>query len=239
MDAPNPFQLTMYAVHDGALKMRAAPRTRQWMDNTRDKFAYHCLPLVAANMHGWELLSPCDFHASWYGDSGLTGVQVRPTGPSHWMDPVSHFGHGILTFHTGYVPRTAPGYNLYATAPLNHPKHGIAALSGLMETDHLSASFTMNWIFTTTGSVHFEKDEPIATLFVVPRELNDFITPRVEPLSADPELAQKYAAWGQSRDQFNAAKTGGRQLDYTRSAHQRRIDCPQPIDYRTQRDGTD
>ena len=52
--------------------------------------------------------------------------------------------------------------------PINRPKDGIAALSGIIETDWSPYSFTMNWIFTRPDTpVRFEKGEPYCYIFPV------------------------------------------------------------------------
>ena len=52
--------------------------------------------------------------------------------------------------------------------PINRPKDGIAALSGIIETDWSPYSFTMNWMFTRPGTpVRFEKGEPYCHIFPV------------------------------------------------------------------------
>ena len=48
---------------------------------------------------------------------------------------VSHFGHGILTFHMPCLFRTEPGVDLMVQGPINRPKDAIAPLSGIIETD--------------------------------------------------------------------------------------------------------
>ncbi len=36
----------------------AAPKDRDWIDATDQKFAYRCLPLAIANQAGWVILNP-------------------------------------------------------------------------------------------------------------------------------------------------------------------------------------
>ncbi len=57
--------------------LRPASANRAWMDATPEAFAYRCLPLNIANAHGWELLSPCGFKASWTGGTDAKDVQIR------------------------------------------------------------------------------------------------------------------------------------------------------------------
>jgi hypothetical protein len=99
-------------VHDGwHVDIRPARVERAWMDATDQRFAYRCLPLNIANAFGWEILCPSGFTAAWDGGRGLESIQVHPE-PGTAVPALSHFMHGILTFHVRCLFRTEPGYDL-------------------------------------------------------------------------------------------------------------------------------
>lgn len=196
-------KLTAYSVHGQALNLRAAPPTRQWMDDTPQSYAYRCLPLNIANMHGWEILCPADFNALWDGGVEQSGLRINSSAPPH-LRPVSHFGSGILTFHVEILFQTEPGYNLFVTGPLNSPKDGIQGLTGIIETDWSPYSFTMNWKFTSKGKVvFFEKDEPICCFFPIPRGDLESFSPETMPLAKNAPLKAVHDGWIKSRNDFN------------------------------------
>ncbi len=180
---------------------------RDWMDATNAQYAYRCLPLIIANTHGWEIRCTEDLIAAWNGGPGLNDVIVRGAGPNHGAN--SHFGHGVLTFHVPCLFRTEPGVNLWVTGPVNQPKDGIAALSGVLETDWMPFTFTMNWRFTRPGKVHFRKDEPFCFFFPITRGLVDRTEPEILDMSSDPETAEQFRAWSTSRTHFNAGVAAG------------------------------
>jgi Family of unknown function (DUF6065) len=102
---------------------------------------------------------------------------------------ISHFAHGILTFHLPCLFRTEAGYDLMVHGPINRPKDGIAPLSGVIETDWAPYSFTMNWIFTRPGTqVSFAQGEPFCHVFPVKRGELEAIEPQLRLLSEEPEL---------------------------------------------------
>lgn len=183
----------------GGQKLRPAPLERDWMDRTDQKYAYRCLPLNIANMHGWEILCSSDCTARWDGGATIDSVKVSGQG----MLPVSHFGTGVLTFHVHFLFRTEPGYNLYVTGPVNRNKADIVPLSGVVETDWAPYTFTMNWIFTRANEVTFKIGEPICTIFPIPRALIESVEPEFRPLEDDSELAEAYRGWVKSRNDFN------------------------------------
>ncbi len=173
------------------------------MDRTPERFAYRCLPLNIANGHGWEILSPSTFAATWSGGREQSSINIVSQ-DSGWLLPVSHFGSGVLTFHVHALFRTDPGVDLFVTGPINRPKDGIHALTGIVETDWGGFSFTMNWLFTRPFyPIMFMKDEPICHIFPLPRGMIESVEPRIMPLTSNPELAEAHAEWSKSRVQFN------------------------------------
>lgn len=206
--------------HD--FQMRPAPVKRRWMDESPQQFAYRCLPLNIANSHGWEILNPCRFVATWTGGDKIDDLVVMDQEDRQsWA--MSHFGCGILTFTIPCLFRTPRGIDLWITGPANDFKTFIQPLSALIETDWPSSSFTMNWKFTSPGStIAFERGESIAQIFPVPRGLIETFEPVLRRPEDDPELWEAKQQWGHDRRDFNEglkqpgsqARQRGWQRDY-------------------------
>lgn len=208
-------KLSFYATRPAAAAPQPASPTRQWMDESSQAFAYRCLPLNIANAHGWELLAPVAFSARWDGRAELGGIDIRSSGEPA-LQPTSVFGHGVLTFHVHGVFRTDPGWNLFATGPVNRPKDGIAALSGVIETDWAPYSFTMNWVFTRPNHwISFSEGEPFCFVFPVQRGVLDRVEPEIHDIADDPALKADLEAWSQERTRFSD------RLNVTGSSEQR------------------
>jgi len=176
------------------------------MDETAGRYAYRCIPLSIANASGWEILTPFSFEAVWFGGEGIDSIEVRTKAGAAATARLlaSHFGHGILTFHTGWLFRTSPGWGLWVRGAPNQAKEGIVALDGLVETDWLPFPFTMNWRFTRSNEpVRFEKGEPFCFVTPAPHAAIDAIRPRIAELEEDPHLHRAYRAWHDSRAEFN------------------------------------
>jgi hypothetical protein len=197
---------------------------REWMDRFADRHPYRCLPLVVANTSGWELQSPVSFTAQWNGGPLIQDIRIDPDGDTtrahleRWA--VSHFSGGVLTFHTGYLFRTDPGWDLLVQGPPNHIKDGIQPLVGVVETFWLPFPFTMNWRFTRPGMISFKKGEPFCFITPIPHEQIDAFEPVVKSIADDPDLAREYAAWGQSRTNF-LAKLSDKESDAVKHGWQR------------------
>lgn len=184
---------------------------RDWMDAFAARHAYRCLPLTMANTTGWEVLCPFGFEAEWTGGMNVEDIRLSFDEGALYPDHVvaSHFSHGVLTFHLGWMFRTPPGWALRASGTPNRPKDGIAALEGLIETDWLPYPFTMNWQFTRPGKVRFEKGEPFCFISPVPHRQIEAFQPVKLTLDQDPALAGEYEAWKEKRTDFNQRMAGG------------------------------
>jgi hypothetical protein len=237
----------LYQTNDMPLSI--APVDRAWMDASDQRAAYRCLPLTIANQAGWLVPCPASFTATWDGGSAKENVRIAFDPPaglpgvSDLFAPImvsmfvhipettgdaritSHFGNGVVTFSIPYLFRTPRGINLWVKGPCNWIKDGVQPLEGIVETDWLPATFTMNWKLTRPHHpVHFERGEPICMLVPIPRGLSESMEPHYVPLDANPKLAREFHEWEQSRTNFNADLAAARpealrrawQRDYTK-----------------------
>jgi hypothetical protein len=207
------------------MRIVVAPAGRDWMDATPNRFANRCLPLRIAAQAGWFILNSHALRVTWNGGNQKSDIEIESLDGEEVDFASSHFGSGILTWNLPFLFRTSPGYNLQVRGPANWPKDGAYPLEGIVETDWLESTFTMNWKLTRADlPVIFEADEPIC--MIVPRrrgELEAF-EPEVREIGEEPSLAEAYERWSQSRTNFNRdlevagseAQKKGWQKDYVR-----------------------
>lgn len=221
IETDEPLALTAYLVNDRPPAIRPGERKREWMERTRDRFAYRCLPLTIANQSGWDLLCPASFAAIWNGGDSIHDLYIKSDGQS--PGALSHFGHGILTFEISVLFRTSPGHNLWVKGPPNLPKDGISPLEGIVETDWSSATFTMNWQLTRPQHrVDFTEGEPFCRILPYPRRYLDRFDPSWQAINDAPEVLERYEKWSRDRRRFNddlkagdsGAHKAGWQKDY-------------------------
>jgi hypothetical protein len=199
-------KLTCYTVDPDPSPLVPGRPERDWMDAFAERHPYRCLPLVVANTSGWELLSPVSFTASWNGGKLAKDIRIDAdddtTAEKLARHVVSHFSGGVITFHTGYLFRTEPGWDLWCGGPPNVIKDGVTPLTGVVETDWLPFPFTMNWRFTRPGMVSFKKGDPYCYVMPISHTAVDEVQPIVKRIEDDPALNKAYVDWGKSRMSF-------------------------------------
>jgi hypothetical protein len=199
------------------MPLEPAPAARLWMDESRDRFAYRCLPLVIANQSGWVIACPRNFAVRWNGGCYPKDVRLFFGREKPDNRIMSHFGEGVVTFWIPYLFRTPPGINLWVKGPSNCVKDGVQALEAVVETDWSVSSFTMNWKLTRPRhTVRFAAGEPICMVVPVPRGLAESIEPRQKRLADNPQLSEQFHAWSRSRSQFLEALDNGDAAAVTR-----------------------
>jgi hypothetical protein len=202
-------KLTCYPVQAQPAEIRPGRQERDWMDAFSQRHPYRCLPLSIANCTGWEVVTPAPFRATWNGGPSLADVTIESEGDVHKSFVLSMFARGTITFSTGYLFRTEPGWDLWVGGAPNWIKHGIQPLTGIVETSWLPQPFTMNWHFTAPGTVSFEKDEPFCMIMPVPHAAIDQCQPVIRDLKDDPALEAETRAWIDGRADFVARVKAG------------------------------
>jgi hypothetical protein len=192
-------KLTAYKVSE-AMEIRPASPSRKWMDESINKNPYRCLPLTMANSYGWELISKSEAVAEWNGGPYPSDVKIENVSGSCF--PSSHFGEGVITWHTGYLFTTEYPYGLYVTGSPNQPINNIICLSGIVETFWLPFTFTMNWRFTQPGKVTIKVGDVISHIFPVRMDAFQDLQPELRNINDNPELKQKYQDWSSDRSKF-------------------------------------
>src|SRR5215831_8568076 len=168
--------------------LQPAPTERAWLTGQAARAAQ--LTCARLNGHGWQVLCPYAFEATWNGGPNPEDITIRVDLP-HTDQPVfvqSQLGSGILTFHTGYQIKTDDGSALWVRGPINAPKDGLAPLERLAETSVLPCTVTIHWQFTRPHhTVRFAAGEPFGTLFPVPTQDLDTLAVDVVPMGEEVE----------------------------------------------------
>jgi hypothetical protein len=139
---------------------------------------YKCLPLSIANMQGFAFSSPFSFEVFWNGESTKDSIsfnfhndcEIDNFEKMNHVSIASEFGHGIFTMHFPLILKTPPNVNLMTIAAPNYPLAGISPMSGVIEADNLSFTFTLNFKIDLPNTlIKIEKNYPLMGIIPIPR----------------------------------------------------------------------
>ena len=93
--------ITLTKTHQNPPQIVQSRIKRDWMDNTYKKHAYQCLPMTAANVHGWELILPQDVVVQWEGGNN----NVKILSGEEYMGRTFVYGGiiGMVSFSVGWA----------------------------------------------------------------------------------------------------------------------------------------
>lgn len=199
------------AMEDQRSRVEPMKIKRDWMSDSPESFAYHCLPLNVANQYGWQVLSREDFSATWDGGESSSALTV-----SNEKVATSVFGSGVLTIHVDFLLVTSKGTSTYVRGIPNREKENLESLDAMIETDWLPFTFTYNFKFKKPGTVSFEKNEPLFCFFPVDRGYIEDFKITCSEINDDKELFKSFNQYSKSRSDFIASQVyGTRQKFYS------------------------
>jgi hypothetical protein len=187
----------------------ASPK-REWMDEYIHM--YRCLPMTIANQNGWVIPCPCDIRTVWFGGEDRRSMHfwldAEYNVPNAWVK--CHFVGGVITFEFDFTVRTPAGVNLLVRGAPNFFVDGAVPLEGVVESDWLNYSFTMNWKVTETNKIiNFKKGDPICFIQPIPHNYAESFDFNIDFLENNPDLYEKFHEYHNSRSKFRNEKDAG------------------------------
>jgi hypothetical protein len=172
-DVTKPFNLNDVKLF---LKPLNTSHKRDWFSS----HFYKCLPLSIGNMQGFVFSLPYTVTLFWNGGNNIEDLQIsykedfQEYKDINFIYPSSEFGHGIVTIHFPLTLKTPPGINLMTIAPPNFPLTGLSPMTGVVESDNIRFSFTLNIkVDLPNVNILIEKDTPLVGLLPIPRYFCD------------------------------------------------------------------
>lgn len=199
-------KVTLTRSHQNPPEIRQLRPRREWMDGTYNKHAYKCPPLTRANVHGWEILLPCDVSFIWEGGNTVPKVikggkktYTTPQGQEYERDILMPSVIGAMSFTIGWAITTPPGFSVWMSAPPNSPVPGLYPMTAMIP-GWWPDEVNMNYICTTPNKiVTMSEGEPFMYFQIVDDSFLEEVEFDVVNMWDDPELMA-------SRQSYSAAK---------------------------------
>jgi len=189
---------------------------RKWMSESREKYAYKCLPLNIANQYGYAVLCPADFTLDWWGGVDPKDVDFSVASENDYLKKhvYSYFGEGTFTIHVDFVIKTPKGFSTYIRGVPNEAKQGIKPLDAIVETDWLPFTFTYNFLLTEPGTYTFKKNEPLFVFFPIERNTVENFELRESRIESNPEMLKDFDDYSEKRENVIKNSTKAKKTSY-------------------------
>jgi hypothetical protein len=183
-------------------EIRQLPVSRDWMDATNDKHAYHCFPMSLTNRMGWGISFPEDITFIWDGvfDSSNEHVKIL-SGESYCS---ANRGNATISFNTGLHFRTDENTTTLVMPVPNQFIDGIQCFTALISTSFLTSALPIAWRITRPNiEITIPAGTPVAS--VIPISLTNLETYEllVEDANFTQEDWQLMSDYGNSIHQYN------------------------------------
>jgi hypothetical protein len=209
---------------------------RDWFN---DHF-YYCLPINIGNQYGFIVKSSRTFDVTWNGstaeafDLDINFLDDFENSPQSFT---AGFSNGILTIQNNFHFKTPKGVSLMTIQPPNMFIPGMAAMTGVVETDELRRDFTFNMKITIPNyTIRVNKGDAIGAFIPIQRYFVDkFSLAHVQDIF-DKELHKNELLDGEelsrqrsSEDKFRPHESGRKYFHGTHafgepySDHQKRV----------------
>ena len=155
------------------LKPLNTTHQREWFTS----HFYKCLPLSIGNMQGFVFSLPYKISVLWNGGKNIEDVSIEVDNDfkiNNFIVPTSEFGNGILTVHYPLTFKTPPGVNLMTIAPPNFPLFGLSPMTGVIESDNIRFTFSLNIkIDVVNTRIIIKANTPLIGMIPIPRYFCD------------------------------------------------------------------
>lgn len=165
--------------------------TRDWMDFTFDRHAYHCFPMTLANRLGWGISFPEDIVIKWDGINDSTPDHVEIIKGHDYV--YGGRGNRTISFSTGLVFDSEENVSLLTMPVPNQFIRGTQCITTIISTSVLVGDIPIAWMITEP---HIEITIPAGTpvAAIVPISLSDIQSHELTIYSGSPEY-MKTSEW--------------------------------------------
>lgn len=162
-------QITVYTESDRPAIIEQLSVKRDWMDDTPEKHAYHCMPVSLANTLGWGISFPEDISFIWNGVCDTTDSHVKIIKGKDYC--FTSRGNATISFNTHLTIRTDEDVTTLVMPVPNQFNDAAQCFTNLISTSFFKSPIPVAWRITKPNvEINIPAGTPVAA--VIPLSIN-------------------------------------------------------------------
>ena len=155
-----------YKINSRSANLSQINLKRDWMDETFDKHAYRCVPIVMANGLGWGISFPEDISFIWDGITDTTPNHIKILSGEKYCSLGR--ANATLSFNTGLYFRTKENLSLLHMPVPNQFIPGIQAYTTIISSSFFNSPFPCAIRVTESNKViTIKANQPIVSILPI------------------------------------------------------------------------
>lgn len=190
------------------------PVTRQWMDETPDKHAYHCFPVTLANTLGWSLSAPKNITFIWDGINDTTDQHIKFLEGEEFV--WAGRGQSTVSFNTNLVMRTGQNISIMTMNAPNYFHEDFDVMNSVMSTSFYPHPLPLAIkVRTPNKKITIKAGTPIAAIIPISLTALKDSYVEIDDYTSTPEEQEGYKLYGDAASKLTAI---GQWTDWYRNA---------------------
>lgn len=147
---------------------------RQWMDDTANKHAYHCMPVSLANTLGWSISFPEDISFIWDGVCDTSSNHVKIKKGNKYCHP--NRANATISFNTYLQCKTDENITTLVMPVPNEFNDNAQCFTSLISTSFYQSALPVAWrILKPNVEILIPAETPVAVFIPISiNTLQDF-----------------------------------------------------------------
>jgi hypothetical protein len=178
--------------------------TRDWLDETHNRHAYHCFPMSLVNRLGWGISFPQDISFTWDGITDTTPDHIKILKGGKYV--YTGRGNATVSFNTGINFSSDENVSLLTMPVPNQFIDGASCISTIVSTSVLVGEMPIAWKITRPNTkITIPANTPIAA--ILPISVNDLQDNyELNIFNRKKEESPEYRAWITERSSVSMSK---------------------------------
>ena len=203
-----------YVTTPDAMVIEPLTVTRDFMDATPDKHAYHCFPVTLANTLGWAISAKKDIRFIWDGINDTSGDHIKILEGEDLV--YTGRGQSTVSFNTNIILRTAQNISVIAMNVPNYFHEDFDVMNSVISTSFYPHPLPLAIRARTPNKeVVIKAGTPIAAILPISLGALKDAYIEVSKHVADPEDAAKFKSYGDAAQELTSK---GQWTDWYRNA---------------------